>query len=130
MRGHLGKRVWLLPVVAGAAIATGALAGCEDPKDAVSDAAVRVAVNHMGQNRLHDDHINVDGDLHCHTPNDHDKHKVTVVCTGKADDGRKIRITGHVTALHHDCLRGDLTAVVGRHKDFSTHTLGTDCDKK
>lgn len=52
---------------------------------------------------------------------------VSVDCRGETGDGRDIAVTGKVTrAVDGACVRGDLTAVVGRKQLFRVSGLG-DC---
>ncbi|WP_333736327.1 hypothetical protein [Streptomyces sp. IBSBF 2806] len=51
----------------------------------------------------------------------------SVDCRGKTDDGRDITVTGKVArAVEGSCVRGDLTAVVGKKQLFRVSGLG-DC---
>ena len=121
------RRAWLLPA-AGVLLTLGLLTACDEAEEALTEAAVRAAVDELGGDRLADEGFDVDS-LKCSTPDDGDGPKrVTVECTGRTGDGRAIRSTGSVSEERSDCVRGDLTAVVGDRKVFESGFLG-DCGK-
>lgn len=122
MSGHS----WLAWATA-TVLSVGALAACNDVGDALTDAGVRVAVDKLGTVKLQHDGITIDGGITCRTPEDHIPDKVSVECTGRTDDDRKITIKGRVSHENGDCVRGDLSATVGTRQVFKVDLLG-DCD--
>ncbi|MCX5263437.1 hypothetical protein [Streptomyces sp. NBC_00199] len=120
------RRNRLLPAVAVAVAAVGVVA-CEP--GGLSTMSVAHTTDEAATAEIQRRHVDVRW-LTC-TAQYKDEKKAaavaTVDCRGKTSDGRDITVEGRITrAVDGACVRGDLTAVVGRKQLFRVSGLG-DC---
>jgi hypothetical protein len=121
--GRDGK-VWVVTGLVGVAVAVlvGA-SGC-DPADGLGASAVSVTTDQLATHALKNDKVTVQW-LSC-SASSGDK-KAQVDCVGRTDDQQKISVKGSVTEQQDGrCIRGRLTAVVGKKTIFDVQGLG-DC---
>ncbi|ARX83414.1 hypothetical protein SMD44_02832 [Streptomyces alboflavus] len=120
-----------------AAVAAGAGAAACDPVEGnMSTSAVAITTDKMGTRELERQHADVDW-LTCtasfigkpRKASDSDKQRdAEVDCRGQSDDDKVITIKGRVTEVRNGaCVRGSLTARVGREEWFRVDALGN-CD--
>ncbi|WJV48771.1 hypothetical protein [Streptomyces flavofungini] len=120
-----------------AAAATGAgLAACDPVEGNMSTSAVAITTDKMGTLELERQHAEVDW-LTCtasfvgkdRKASDSDEQReADVDCRGQSDDDKVITIKGRVTEVRNGaCVRGNLTARVGREEWFRVDALGN-CD--
>ncbi|KRV46425.1 hypothetical protein AQ490_10975 [Wenjunlia vitaminophila] len=122
----MGAHRWMAVSLTGLLVAFGpALVACDEAEEELTEAAVELAVDKLGSDRLRDAGVELDG-MDCDTSHQDAEDRVSVVCTGETDDNRKIRITGTVSDEGGDCVRGALKAVVGTRTVFDLNALG-DC---
>ncbi|MFI5792489.1 hypothetical protein [Streptomyces sp. NPDC051677] len=114
------RRIWLVglvPVVVGAAVA------CE-PGGGVSTMSVAYTTDQAATAEIGRRDVNVRW-LTCTGERQDDL--VSVDCQGETGDGKDITVTGKIMrAVDGACVRGDLTAVVGKKQLFRVSGLG-DC---
>ncbi|MFI5821052.1 hypothetical protein ACIA8I_18310 [Streptomyces rishiriensis] len=118
------RRIWLLPAAAVAALG---VVACEP--GGLSSMSVAYTTDEATTAEIQRRHVNVRW-LTC-TARYEDQGRAgaaaSVDCRGKTGDGRDITVTGKVTrAVDGTCVRGDLTAVVGKKQLFRVSGLG-DC---
>ncbi|MET7650888.1 MULTISPECIES: hypothetical protein [unclassified Streptomyces] len=118
------RRIWLLPVVAGAAIG---VVACEP--GGLSTMSVAYTTDEAATAEIQRRDVDVRW-LTCTAQYKGQEKAGTVAsvdCQGKTADGRDITVKGQVArAVDGACVRGDLTAVVGRKQLFRVSGLG-DC---
>lgn len=102
------------------------LAAC-DPAGGLARGAVSVTVDQLATHKMKNGHIDVQS-LSCSTSTGKDPSgadRATVGCTGRTAGQQKITVTGWVTEnVDNLCLRGHLTAVVGKRTVFDVNSLG------
>ncbi|WP_406009003.1 hypothetical protein OG440_24965 [Streptomyces sp. NBC_00637] len=118
------RRIWLLPLAAVAAVGT---AACEP--GGLSSMSVAYTTDEAATAEIQRRDVDVRW-LTC-TARYKDQEKAGTVaavdCRGETADGRDITVEGQVTrAVDGACVRGDLTAVVGKKQLFRVSGLG-DC---
>ncbi|MEH0578844.1 hypothetical protein QBA54_31210 [Streptomyces sp. B21-108] len=118
------RRIWLLPVVVAVA---GAAVACEP--GGLSAMSVAYTTDQAATAEIERRDVNVRW-LTC-TARYEDQAKAESVaavdCKGQTGDGKDITVTGKITrAVDGACVRGDLTAVVGKKQLFRVSGLG-DC---
>jgi hypothetical protein len=118
------RRIWLLPVVV---VVAGAAVACEP--GGLSTMSVAYTADQAATAEIERRDVNVRW-LTC-TAQYEDQAKAesvaSVDCQGETGDGKDITVTGKITrAVDGACVRGDLTAVVGKKQLFRVSGLG-DC---
>ena len=123
--GRARKLKWgagLLVAVA----ATLATAGC-DPANGLGASAVSATTDQLATQALKNDKVHVAW-LSCSATTGKTEDKVT--CLGQTDDKQKITVKGSVTQqLDQKCVKGHLTAVVGKKTVWDVRGLGN-CSAK
>ncbi|WP_157856003.1 hypothetical protein [Streptomyces aureocirculatus] len=119
------------------AAATAGLAGCDPVKGNMSTSAVAITTDKTATRELERQHAEVDW-LTCHASyvggpkeagESDKKRKAEVDCRGQTDDDKVITVRGRVTdVINGACVRGNLTAEVGKEEWFRADVLG-DCDR-
>ncbi|MFI7293229.1 hypothetical protein [Streptomyces sp. NPDC050121] len=118
------RRIWLLPVVV---VVAGAAVACEP--GGLSAMSVAYTTDQAATAEIERRDVKVRW-LTC-TAQYEDRAKAEAVasvdCKGQTGDGKDITVTGKITrAVDGACVRGDLTAVVGKKQLFRVSGLG-DC---
>ncbi|MDX3247531.1 hypothetical protein [Streptomyces sp. ME18-1-4] len=118
------RRIWLLPVVV---VVAGAAVACEP--GGLSAMSVAYTTDQAATAEIERRDVKVRW-LTC-TAQYEDRAKAesvaSVDCKGQTGDGKDITVTGKITrAVDGACVRGDLTAVVGKKQLFRVSGLG-DC---
>jgi hypothetical protein len=109
-----------------AVAAAGLLLTACDPDDSLGSAVVSTTTDQLATHALKHDNIDVQW-LSCSATTG--KKEATVSCEGRTDDQQKISVDGRITKQMDDtCVRGHLTAVVGKRKVFDVTGLG-DCHR-
>ncbi|MDQ0580946.1 hypothetical protein [Streptomyces rishiriensis] len=119
------RRIWLLPSVAVAAVG---VVACEP--GGLSSMSVAYTTDEAATAEIQRRDVNVRW-LTCTAQYEDQERKAGTVasvdCQGETADGRDITVTGQVArAVDGACVRGDLTAVVGKKQLFRVSGLG-DC---
>jgi hypothetical protein len=104
-----------------AVVALVATAGC-DPADGLGTSAVSATTDQLATHALKQDKVKVSW-LSCSATTGKREDKVD--CLGRTDDEQKITVKGVVTEqLDGKCVKGRLTAVVGKKTVWDVRVLG------
>ncbi|MER7344128.1 hypothetical protein ABT390_01830 [Streptomyces aurantiacus] len=126
-------------VAASAVAAAGlGLAACDPVEGNMSTSAVAITTDKMGTRELERQHAEVDW-LTCtasfvgrdkKVSESDESREAEVDCRGQTDDDKEITIKGRVTDVTNGaCVRGNLTAEIGRQEWFRVDVLGN-CDSR
>lgn len=117
------RKTWAVAALLTAAAAAAATA-CE-PADGLGSSAVSVTTDRLATHALKQKGVDVQW-LSCSARSR--TRSAGVDCVGRTDDNREIAVKGSVTEQLDDlCVRGRLTATVGKRQVFSVEGLGN-CD--